>query len=49
MNNPLVVIPYACDNPGYPGLKLSEKVESMPNHDTYSDFVRTTQKRIRNV
>jgi hypothetical protein len=33
MNKPLVVIPYACDNPGYPGLKLSENVGSMPNHD----------------
>ncbi|KAJ7864871.1 hypothetical protein B0H13DRAFT_2353392 [Mycena leptocephala] len=32
-NNPLVVIPYACDNPGYPGLKLSENVGIMPNHD----------------
>jgi hypothetical protein len=23
----------ACDNPGYPGLRLSENVGSMPNHD----------------
>jgi hypothetical protein len=29
-----VVIPYACDNPGYPGLKLSENVGIMPNHDS---------------